>query len=86
MKNPMISLYFTTRSAVANRIDSLRGRGDRGAGFVEYAAVIVLVAAIAAAIFATNIGQTIAGSLTTTVAQILGGGTPATPTNPNLPQ
>lgn len=81
MRNPLITLYVKAQVAFANRQHALRNRDDRGAGFVEYAAVIVLVAAIAAAVFTTNIGSTIATSLTTKISQILGGGggTPAVP-------
>lgn len=84
MQNPLIPLYVKAKFGIVNRVSTLRNHDDRGAGFVEYAAVIVLVAAIAGAIFATNIGQTIAGSLTATVAQILGGGG-VTPVDPTVP-
>lgn len=70
MPTPFLFLYTKARAALADR---LRHRDDRGGGFVEYAAVIVLVAAIAAAVFASNLGDQIATSLTNTIAQILGG-------------
>ncbi len=70
MPTPLLFLYTKARVVLADR---LRHRDDRGGGFVEYAAVIVLVAAIAAAVFASNLGDQIAASLTITIAQILGG-------------
>lgn len=71
MPTPFLFLYTKARAALADR---LRHRDDRGGGFVEYAAVIVLVAAIAAAVFASNLGDQIATSLTITITEILDGG------------
>jgi len=70
MPTPFLFLYTKARAALADR---LRHRDDRGGGFVEYAAVIVLVAAIAAAVFSSNLGNQIATSLTSTITQILSG-------------
>jgi hypothetical protein len=71
MPTPLLFLYTKARVVFTDR---LRHRDDRGGGFVEYAAVIVLVAAIAAAVFATQLGDQIAASLVVTVTEILGGG------------
>lgn len=71
MPTPLLFLYTKARVVLADR---LRHRDDRGGGFVEYAAVIVLVAAIAAAVFASNLGDQIATSLTITITEILDGG------------
>lgn len=70
MPTPLLFLYTKARVVLADR---LRHRDDRGGGFVEYAAVIVLVAAIAAAVFSSNLGNQIATSLTSTITQILSG-------------
>ncbi|GAA3966156.1 hypothetical protein FOF52_11490 [Thermobifida alba] len=71
MPTPFLFLYTKARASLADR---LRHRDDRGGGFVEYAAVIVLVAAIAAAVFASDLGNQIANSLVATITQILEGG------------
>lgn len=70
MPTPLLFLYTKARVVFTDR---LRHRDDRGGGFVEYAAVIVLVAAIAAAVFATQLGDQIAASLNRSLAMILGG-------------
>ncbi|MFC4560692.1 C2 family cysteine protease [Nocardiopsis mangrovi] len=44
--------------------------GDRGAGFAEYGAVILLVAGIAAVVFATGIGDRVAGFITTALCEV----------------
>lgn len=56
--NPVISAYVKARIAIANRFDNL---GDKGAGFVEYAGVLLVVGAIAAAVvgFGGELGETI---------------------------
>ncbi|RCV57948.1 hypothetical protein [Marinitenerispora sediminis] len=73
MQNPLIWGYAKARIALAGRRAVMRRGDDRG-NYVEYAAVIVLIAAIAAAVLATNIGQTIADALTAQVDDILGTG------------
>uniref|UniRef100_UPI000684548C hypothetical protein n=1 Tax=Nocardiopsis salina TaxID=245836 RepID=UPI000684548C len=50
-----------------------RRRGDQGASIIEYAAVIILVAAVAAAIFAIGIPEQIRSAVNTSVTEILGG-------------
>ncbi|WP_116244283.1 hypothetical protein [Nocardiopsis sp. FIRDI 009] len=60
-------------------------RGDRGAGMVEYAAIIILVAAIATAIFQLGLVENITGAIGSAVDNVLNGpqqpGAPA-PTTP----
>jgi len=50
--NALIPAYVYTTNFVADRIDVLKNRKDRGAGFVEYAALVVLAALVLAAIAA----------------------------------
>ncbi|MFC7329794.1 hypothetical protein [Marinactinospora rubrisoli] len=73
MQNPLIWGYVKARIALADRRAIVRRGDDRG-NFVEYAAVIVLIAAIAAVVLSTNIGQTIATALQNKVNEILGTG------------
>ena len=50
-----------------------QGQRDEGAGIVEYAAIIILVAAIAVAIFQLGLVEDISGSIGSSVDSILGG-------------
>jgi len=76
--NPIRSLRRRARTALTRR---QHHRSDRGASFVEYAGLIVLVAAIAVAVFAVNLPTTISNSITTQVAKILNPGPAGTPTS-----
>lgn len=44
---------------------------DAGAGIVEYAAILILVAAVAAAIFALGLPSTISDAIGSTVVEVL---------------
>jgi len=48
-------------------------RDDKGAGIVEYAAILILVAAIAVGVFALGIPENISGAVGTAVSDILSG-------------
>ncbi|GAB3210197.1 hypothetical protein GCM10027294_27580 [Marinactinospora endophytica] len=72
MQNPLVSAYVKARTALANRTHALRAHGDEGAGFVEYAAIIVLVGAIAGVVLGTDIGGQIMEGITTEISEILG--------------
>lgn len=50
--NPIIPAYVYTTNFIIDRADMLRHPKDRGAGFVEYAALVVLAALVLAAIAA----------------------------------
>ncbi len=71
MPNPIRSLRRRARTALTRR---QHHRSDRGASFVEYAGLIVLVAAIAVAVFATNIDDQISSAVNTQVTRILNPG------------
>jgi len=66
--NPIRSLRRRARTALTRR---QHHRSDRGASFVEYAGLIVLVAAIAVAVFAVNIPNSISTTITTEIGRIL---------------
>lgn len=52
----------------------MRGaRADEGAGFVEYAGLLVLIAAIVAAVMGLGLDETIASAIDDAVADITGG-------------
>ncbi|PPS89604.1 hypothetical protein BH05_15450 [Thermobifida fusca] len=77
---PILSLYLKARMAFANHLNLMKRRDDRGAGFVEYAGVLVLVAAIATLLITNNpIGNAVQTAVTDSLDQIFnrnGGGTP----------
>lgn len=65
-----------------NKLTELRARAqtlffppqrqrDEGAGIVEYAAILILVAAIAAAVFALGLPSTISDAIGSTVVEVL---------------
>ncbi|MGW0736280.1 hypothetical protein [Streptomyces sp. NPDC002851] len=61
----------TWKNAVSARI---RGaRGDEGAGFVEYAGLLVLIAAIVAAVMGLGLDDTISSAIGDAVNEITGG-------------
>ena len=75
-----------------NKLTELRARAqtlffppqrqrDEGAGIVEYAAIIILVAAIAVAIFQLGLVENISGAIGSAVSDILGG--PSSPSAPD---
>ncbi|MEY9210681.1 hypothetical protein NI17_014180 [Thermobifida halotolerans] len=70
MPNPITSLCVKTQTALTGRLHASRAHRDRGAGFVEYAAIIVLVAAIAGALFASGLISDITNGITTKVYEI----------------
>ncbi len=63
---PILSLYLKARMAFANHLNLMKRRDDRGAGFVEYAGVLVLVAAIATLLITNNpIGNAVQTAVST---------------------
>ena len=57
--------------AVSNRLRS-SGR-DRGAGFVEYAGLLLLIVAIVVAVLALGLDTAIANAIRNTVGRVIGG-------------
>ncbi|MFJ6022645.1 hypothetical protein ACIQFP_25125 [Nocardiopsis alba] len=47
-----------------------RKKGDRGAGFVEYGAILVFVGIIAALLYNSNIGNLIVQGITSSVSEV----------------
>ncbi|WP_017599700.1 Flp family type IVb pilin [Nocardiopsis lucentensis] len=72
-------VFLSTRAVPSPR------RDDRGAGMVEYAAIVILVAAIATAIYQLGLIENITGAIGSAVDNVLNGpqqpGAPA-PTTP----
>lgn len=72
---PILSLYVKARMAFANHLNLMKRRDDRGAGFVEYAGVLVLVAAIATLLITNNpIGEAVHTAVDGALTIIFGGG------------
>ncbi|MFC5745648.1 hypothetical protein [Actinomadura rugatobispora] len=65
--NPIIPLYVTLQTFVVDRVERLRRSSDRGAEAIEYAALIIIAAAVIgfvyAAISGINIQQKVADAL-----------------------
>ncbi|GAA3754703.1 Flp pilus assembly pilin Flp [Spinactinospora alkalitolerans] len=82
MQNPMTSMVTKMRDGLAARRSARRR--DRGAGFVEYAAVILLVAAIAGVVIGTDnpVGEAIKTGITNAVNQVF---TNSNAQNPDAP-
>ena len=59
-----------------------RRKSDQGASIIEYAAVIILVAAVAAAIFAIGIPDQIRGAVEGSITEILNSGDSDGPEQP----
>ena len=51
----------------------MRADRDRGQGAVEYLGIIVVVVAIILVLMTTNLGNVIAGALTTQIGKVTGG-------------
>ncbi|MGW9557351.1 hypothetical protein ACWGSK_22895 [Nocardiopsis sp. NPDC055551] len=56
---------------------------DKGAGFVEYGAIIVFVGIVAAVLYGSGIGDTIVQGITSAIGNVFNGG--SAPTNPVEP-
>jgi len=52
MTNPLVSLRTKTSDFIAKRREN---KADRGAGFIEYGAIVLLIAAIVGAVFGFGI-------------------------------
>ena len=59
-----------------------RRKSDQGASIIEYAAVIILVAAVAAAVFAIGIPEQIRGAVEGSITEILNSGDSDGPEQP----
>ena len=53
---------------------------EKGAGFVEYGAIIVFVGIVAAVLYGSGIGDTIVQGITSAISDVFSGG--STPTEP----
>jgi Flp pilus assembly pilin Flp len=72
--NLLIPTYVVMTNFVAGRVEAVKTRHkDQGASMIEYGALLLLVAAIVAAVMATNIDTTISQKVKETVDKILKG-------------
>nr|WP_218909490.1 hypothetical protein [Nocardiopsis sinuspersici] len=65
----MTKLWVTLSAFVVPKSE----KDDRGAGIVEYAAILILVAAIAAAVFSLGLAQRISDGIGAAITEILQG-------------
>lgn len=69
--NPIIPLVVTMQTFMCDRVERLKERSDRGAGMVEYGALIILVAAILAVLISDNIiGTTVKDGIKGAIDQV----------------
>ena len=69
MKTPMSKLWATLSALIVPPSK----KNDTGAGIVEYAAILILVAAVAVGMFALGIPENITGAIGTAISDILSG-------------
>ncbi|WP_306369179.1 hypothetical protein [Nocardiopsis sp. CC223A] len=69
MKTPMNKLWATLSALIIPPSK----KNDNGAGIVEYAAILILVAAVAVGLFALGIPENITGAIGTAISDILSG-------------
>jgi Flp pilus assembly pilin Flp len=72
--NPIIPLYVTLQTFVHDRVERFKDKDDRGASAVEYAALIVLAAAIIGALYASGVVTTASTKVKEAVDKIFSGG------------
>lgn len=72
--NSLIPLYVTMRSFVEDRVERFRRPEDRGAGVVEYAAMLVLAGALVVALMETNIDTELKEAVQEALGDLFGGG------------
>lgn len=70
---PIIQLYATLRSLVADRAERLRDNSDEGATIFEYAALLVLVGTLIAALYSMGIVGKFDSAVSSAVSQLLSG-------------
>ncbi|CAL9421221.1 hypothetical protein SUDANB121_01872 [Nocardiopsis dassonvillei] len=67
MKKPMKNLWATLNALIVPPSQ----KNDDGAGFVEYVAIVILVAAIAVAIYSLGLVSNISGSIGENIDAVL---------------
>jgi Flp pilus assembly pilin Flp len=72
--NPLIPLYVTATTFFQEKVDRLGElHKDKGASLIEYAALLVLVAAIVTALFAAGIISKLTTAVTAALTKIFNG-------------
>ncbi|MES9543180.1 MULTISPECIES: hypothetical protein [unclassified Actinomadura] len=66
-------LYVTLQTFVLDRIERVRNDSDKGASLIEYAALLVLVGAIVAALYAAGIVGKLDTAVTNALTKIFDG-------------
>ncbi|MBO2463762.1 Flp family type IVb pilin [Actinomadura violacea] len=71
--NPIIPLYVTLQTFVQDRVENLQARRERGATGIEYAALILVSAAIIGVLIAV-VNSTLKTQFTGALNKLFGGG------------
>jgi Flp pilus assembly pilin Flp len=72
--NALIPIVVTLQNFVLDRVERFNEREDRGAGLVEYGALLVLAAAILAALKASGVVTKLGTATTTALNDLFGAG------------
>jgi len=70
--NPLIPLVVTMQTFFHDRIERLQAKEDRGAGIVEYGALLVLAGALVAVLFEAGIVQELEDAVTDAIDDLFG--------------
>ncbi|MEU2564309.1 hypothetical protein ABZ626_34010 [Streptomyces longispororuber] len=74
LKERVLGAWVTWTLGVASRMSRIRGRErDRGAGFVEYAGLMILIAGIFVLIDGLGLDGQISGAIQDAVSDVIGG-------------
>lgn len=71
--NGLIPLYVTLSTFMHDRVERLKSREDRGAQGIEYAALIVLAAAIIGILWGAGVFEKVSSGVTTAVTKLFPG-------------
>ncbi len=70
--NPLIPLVVTLQTFFHDRIERLRSPEDRGAGIVEYGALLVLAGALVAVLFEAGLVDELEGAVEDAIDDLFG--------------
>ena len=68
--NPLIPLVVTLQTFVHDRVERLRSEDDRGAGIVEYGALLVLAGALVAVLFEAGLVDKLGTAVKEAITQL----------------
>jgi Flp pilus assembly pilin Flp len=72
--NQIVRTYVTVHSFIHSRVERFKDPNDRGASAVEYAALIILAAALIGALYASGVVSTASTKVSSAVNAIFNGG------------